>query len=173
MNLDETTKLCKAIATIAPAQKFEPDTPAFWCAILTHVRYEDAREAVIDLAQRQPFIAPADITAAVKALRSRRLEGVDRLGHLAETPAQWREIIRRVADGQLEVPPLALDDKANQQAIQAAIANVFPRPPRPLPTDRAQKALPPAPTGTREQTEAMEAERSRQLAAIAQHIDQE
>jgi hypothetical protein len=161
VNLDETTKLCKAIATIAPAQKFEPDTPAFWCAILTHVRYEDAREAVIDLAQRQPFIAPADITAAVKALRSRRLEGVDRLGHLAETPAQWREIIRRVADGELEVPPLALDQAANQEAIRAAIENVFPRPPRPRSIDYTPKAPAPAPSVDPDRADVHEAERRR------------
>ena len=119
VNLEETTKLCKAIAVIAPAQKFEADTPAFWAAILASVSYADARQAVINLGARVPFMAPADIIAEVKAIRAKRLEGVDRLGHLAETPAQWRAIIAKVADGETEVPPLAEDDAENKRAIES------------------------------------------------------
>ena len=169
MNLDEATRLCKAIATIAPAQRFEPDTPAFWTVILADVRYEDARDAVVELAKRQPFITPAEIITAVKALRRKRLEGVDRLAHLAETPEQWRDVIRRVADGNLEVPALAIDHAENREAIRAAVENVFPRPPRALPMHREDKARATVPASVDPAaTAAMEAERSRQLAAIAQ-----
>ena len=167
VNLEETTKLCKAIAVIAPAQKFEADTPAFWAAILASISYADARQAVINLGARVPFMAPADIIAEVKAIRAKRLEGVDRLGHLAETPAQWRAIIAKVADGETEVPPLAEDDAENKRAIESMMRDVFPRPPRPLAIDRAVRALPAAPTVDQESAEAMEAERERQLAAVA------
>lgn len=167
MNLEETTQLCKAIATIAPAQRFEADTPAFWAVILADVRYPDARQAVINLATRKAFIAPVDIIAEVKSLRARRLEGVDRLAHLAESPAEWRQIVARVADGEIEVPPLAFEDPVAVRAIAAQVRDLFPRPPRPLPRDREMPALPPAPSVDPVTAEAVEAERARQLAALA------
>lgn len=168
MNFQETTTLCKAIAVIAPAQRLEPDTPAFWSVILADVNYADARKAIIAIGKRQQFISPSDIIAEVKALRAKRLEGVDRLAHLAETPAQWREIIAKVADGEMEVPPLAFEDPVAAQAIAAKVRDLFPRPPRPLPSDRDMPALPPAPTVDHATSEALEAERARQLAALAE-----
>lgn len=128
MNVAETTRLCRTIAGVAPAQRFEDETPALWAGILTDVRLADALEAVKQLARRQAFIAPADIVAEVRTIRARRLDGVDRIRHLADTPEEWRELIRRVADGEVDVP--AAIEGPQDVRLVAALPGVFRRPPR-------------------------------------------
>ncbi|MBI4941868.1 MAG: hypothetical protein HY830_14080 [Actinobacteria bacterium] len=128
MNHDETVRLCRTIAGIAPAQAFDEHTPALWQGILVDVRLADALEAVKQLARRQSFVAPADIIAEVKTLRARRLDGVDRIRHLADTPEEWRELIRRVADGEVDVP--AAIEGPQDARLVAALPGVFRRPPR-------------------------------------------
>lgn len=128
MNVAETTKLCRLIAGVAPAQRFEEETPALWAGILADVRLVDAIEAVKRLGGRQPFVAPADIVAEVRTIRARRLDGVDRLAHLADTPEAWRELIRRVADGEVDVP--AAIEGPQDARLVAAIPGMFRRPPR-------------------------------------------
>lgn len=166
MNVAETTRLCRAIAGVAPAQRFEDETPALWAGILADVRLADALEAVKRLARRQAFIAPADIVGEVRAIRARRLDGVDRLAHLADTPEQWREIIRRVADGDVTVP--AAVEGTQDPRVRAALPGVFRKPPKPLAIDRAEpKAAPPPVVVDEREAAVAEDERRRQLDALS------
>lgn len=174
MNHDESARLCRVIAGLAPAQAFDETTPALWQGVLADVRLVDAMEAVKAIARRQPFVAPADVIAEVRSIRSRRLDGVDRLAHLAETPEQWRQIIRRVADGEIDVPA-AVEGVEQDPRVAAALPGMFRRPPRPRTVDRAPLALPAAPPPIVDPEEAaeLEAERARQLAALAPLIEEQ
>lgn len=167
MNAQETARLCRAIAGVAPAQRFEDETPALWAGILHDVRLVDALEAVKRLARRQAFIAPADIVAEVRAIRARRLDGVDRLAHLADTPEAWRELIRRVADGDVDVP--AAIEGAPDARMAAALPGVFRKPPKPRAIDRGGPRAPVPPPAVVDQGEAarIDDERNRQLDALA------
>lgn len=117
MNTAETTRLCRAIASLAPSQHLDEETPAIWSVVLAWVRYEDARQAVVAIAARQAYIAPADIVAEVRRARSRRLEHADAVVPDADPddPAAYlaalRSARRAIADGadpprQVEAPPV-------------------------------------------------------------------
>lgn len=114
MNRAETETICRAIASMAPAQKFEDETPAFWAVALKDVRYEDAREAVITIVQRQLFVAVADIRAEVKRIRLARLESVDTIApnvdpdNVLAWQAELRAMRAAAADGTLDVEALRM-----------------------------------------------------------------
>ena len=173
MNVAETTKLCENIATAFPHQKFADETPAVWARVLADYRLKDAVDAALDLCGRQNFVSPADIITGIRALRAKRLEGIDRIRHLADGNDEWRALIRRVGDGDVEGPSVAVENPDGVRAVEASIRDVFPRPPRPLPIDHVRPALPPAPTVSPEQSRAMEAERARQEAELRALIDAE
>ena len=104
MNLDETTRLCKLISAACPAQRWEDETPAIWAGLLDDVRLADAIEAVKRLGRRARFIAPADIRAEVRAIRTARLERFTPVPQCdPDDSARWareqRALIRQVADG--------------------------------------------------------------------------
>lgn len=163
MNLEETTLLCKAIATLAPVQRFEPDTPSFWAVILADVAYDDARQAILNLARRQPFIAPADIIGEVRAIRWERLEGADRITPDADPDdvsaylAELRSIRGDVAAGRREPPPR----QAISAGIDPGIARIIEGVRLGIEADRADQARAAAEAKAAEDTE-----RARQLAAL-------
>lgn len=98
MNLTETAKLCAAIASMVPAQKFTPDTPGFWQVPLAGFRYEDAREAVLTIVARQPFIGLNDIVTEVKRIRNDRISrsGIEQL---PLTMIEYRRLVGLAGDG--------------------------------------------------------------------------
>lgn len=182
MDLNETTRLCKAIATIKPAQAFDEETPAFWSMILADVRYEDARQAVINLGGKTRFIDPADILAEVKAIRRERLEHADRILPDADPDdvqawlAARRRGIQALADGEAK-PPAPRPAVPVEPRLAAALPSVFHRVPRPpaITADggpRPAKAAP-SPTVPDRAAADMEAERRRQLDALAQLVASE
>lgn len=116
MNAAETNKLCRVIAGLAPAQKFDDETPAFWCTVLADVAYADASEAVKRLARRIPFIGTADICAEVAALRKARVQAADAADELVPNVdpddahafiAERRAIMQAAADGVLDIETYA------------------------------------------------------------------
>lgn len=50
MNVHETGQLCRLVACFCPSQKFDQHSPAAWALILCSVSFEDAQEAVTNLA---------------------------------------------------------------------------------------------------------------------------
>jgi hypothetical protein len=82
-----------------------------WHATLNDIRYEDALTVVIDhYRQSREWLMPADIRNAVRTLRNKRLEGMDRIQPPEDlTPwggyIPWLRATRKaVADGELQLP---------------------------------------------------------------------
>jgi len=105
MNSQEATALCAYVHQLCPQQRFNEHTPDVWGDVLGPYALDEARAAVVAVASRQPFVAPAEIIAEIKARRAERIE----LANLvydgnpletgAESAAAIREIIRAAGDG--------------------------------------------------------------------------
>lgn len=116
VNLAETTKLCKILASLLPAQKFEADTPTVWCGVLDGIQYVDAIEAVTRLARRMPFIGTSEICSEVAAIRKSRVQAADAVDELVpnvdpDDPAAYnaerRALMQAAADGSLDADEYA------------------------------------------------------------------
>lgn len=183
MNATETAHLCRVVSALAPAQKFDDETPAVWHAVLVDIRLPDALEAVKLIARRERFIAPSDIAAEVARLRRERLEHADRV--LPDVDPDdvkgWLEArragIKALADG-AEPPPAAPAGELDGR-VRAAIPGVFRRPPRILRVaieggeKPPQRAVKPPPTLPEKAAADAERERARQAAALEALIDRD
>lgn len=105
MTPEEAVILCRYVKAASPAQQVDEFTPTVWHDLLGDLRFEDAKEAVRDIAGRKPFVDPADIRAQVKRIRAKRLaeavlpEPPPDLTPL-ETIAWLKDTRRRIADGE-------------------------------------------------------------------------
>lgn len=110
MNPTEAVGLCRFVKAACPQQAIDEATPDAWGLLLADVRFEDAKAAVVNLARRQPFVAPAEIVAEVKRIRAERIR---RFGHpvpppeLADDPTreqEWmREAYKQIGDGSVTI----------------------------------------------------------------------
>ena len=131
MNSTEVAKLCRYVAAMCPAQKFDEATPDAWTHVLRDVRIEDARVAVVELAKRQPFIAPSEIIAEVRRIRARRIDAVtlDPPAEVASDTAGYLRWLRRsrraVANGW--EPPVEALEPAQPGRIRELVAAASPR----------------------------------------------
>ena len=73
MTPDETLTLLTIVASACPAMRMEETTPDVWHAILGHLDYADAEQAVIHLGRSQRWIAPSEVIAEVRTIREARL----------------------------------------------------------------------------------------------------
>ncbi len=109
MTQDEAILLLEYVAAACPAQRISEFTPDVWGELFAPYSLTEARAAVITVAARQPFVAPADVITEIKARREERIE----LAHVvydgdpdetgAQSAAARRALIRAAADGHL--PP--------------------------------------------------------------------
>ncbi|MFB7228483.1 hypothetical protein ACFCY9_12275 [Streptomyces fimicarius] len=107
MTQDEAILLLEYVAAACPAQRISEFTPDVWGELFAPYHLDEARAAVITVAARQPFVAPADVIAEVKARREERIE----LAHVvydgnptetgAQSAASRRALITAAADGLL------------------------------------------------------------------------
>jgi hypothetical protein len=96
--------LCRFTAACCPSQKIDEYTPDAWGLLLEDVRFDDAKEAVVKVARKQPWVSPAEIIAEVKKIRAKR---IDEYGPIIppadldpiETVAWLKEARRVVGDG--------------------------------------------------------------------------
>lgn len=108
MTQAEAVMLCRFAKACCPQQAFDEYTPDAWFELLGDLRFEDCKEAVIDVVKGQPFVAPSEIRSRIFKVRMRRIE---RFGYIAPPPElgddpaaeqKWADAIRRrVADGEL------------------------------------------------------------------------
>jgi hypothetical protein len=77
VNVAETAKIVAAIAQMIPQQKFDENTPEWWAVPLAEIQYGDARDAILALIQRQPYIGVHDICTEVAALRKARVKAFE------------------------------------------------------------------------------------------------
>ncbi|MGW6009667.1 hypothetical protein [Streptomyces sp. NPDC055210] len=105
MTEDEAVQIAEYVQAACPAQKFGEFTPDVWGEILAPYAVDEARAAVIAVARRQPFVAPAEIVTEIRARRAERIELANIVvdgdpAHTgAESAAALREIIRAAGDG--------------------------------------------------------------------------
>lgn len=109
MNRQEAVALCRFTAACCPSQKIDEYTPDAWGLLLEDTRFEDAKEAVVKVARKQPWVSPAEIIAEVKKIRAKRIDeygpiippaGLDPI----ETVEWLKEARRTVGDG-VPLPP--------------------------------------------------------------------
>jgi hypothetical protein len=102
---DEAIMLLEYVAAACPAQRIGEFTPDVWGELFAPYSLDESRTAVLVVARQQPFIAPADVIAEIKARRAERIELAnivydgDPLETGAESAAALREIIRAAGDG--------------------------------------------------------------------------
>ena len=105
----EAVLLCRYAKAACPQQAFDQYTPDAWSDLLGDLRFEDCKEALRNIVQRQPFVAPAEIRDEVKRVRTKRI--VD-FGPLPDPPmdsdydeAEYRqyirETLRKIGDGEI------------------------------------------------------------------------
>lgn len=111
MNAKETTRLCRIITSLNPAQKFDAETPGVWHAVLVNIPIGDALDAVKVIAQRSPWISTADICAEVGRIRKSRVQASKAVDELVpnvdpDDPVAFKAerlaIMRAAADGHLD-----------------------------------------------------------------------
>ena len=114
MNQQEALTLCRLAKAMCPQQAVDEFTPDAWHMLLDDLRFDDAKAALVVHCKVHAFVAPAEIRAAVRRIRARR---IDDYGPI-EVPsgleeAEYREFLRlmrkRIADGEVverpELPP--------------------------------------------------------------------
>ncbi|AMW11647.1 hypothetical protein A4E84_20400 [Streptomyces qaidamensis] len=105
MTQDEAILLLEYVSAACPAQRIGEFTPDVWGELFAPYSLDEARTAVLVVARQQPFIAPADVIAEIKARRAERIELANIVydGNPEETGAEsavaLREIIRAAGDG--------------------------------------------------------------------------
>lgn len=70
MTRDEMTDLVEYAAYACPQQKIGKMTTVVWYDIIGHLEFDEAKNAVIALGRRKPFVSPSEIIAEVAAVRS-------------------------------------------------------------------------------------------------------
>lgn len=130
----ETVLLCRYVKACCPQQQIDEYTPDAWHDLLGGLVLADCREAVKNVAARQPFVAPAEIRAEVRRIRAERLQGFqyvpvegdeDTAVYLAALRAQRAA----VASGQRPATPDAIETpEARSEAVRALTARAFRRP---------------------------------------------
>ena len=167
MNAAEVLQLCRLVKACCPSQTIDQYTPDAWLAILGRYDYRDAQQAVYDLASaplepgRSRYIEPGHIIGGVQRIRGKRLDltplpappaGLDSADYLAWS-VQAREAIASGRYAPTETAPAIPAPEGLADLVRAAQ-------PRAL-------AAATAPDGPRVTEEQIEAERTRQLAALA------
>ncbi|MFB7910152.1 hypothetical protein ACFC1T_27320 [Kitasatospora sp. NPDC056076] len=74
MNRDEAVALARYVHALCPQQRFDEYTPDVWGDVLVDIAFEDGKQAAVEIARRQPWIAPAEIITEVRRARTGRLD---------------------------------------------------------------------------------------------------
>ena len=133
MTPTEAALLCAYAEQCCPQQKFNEYTGDAWGDLLAEIRYTDAKEAVIAITRRSPWISPAEIIAEVRKMRAKRIDEYGPVTPPADLDpddtvayvAWWRDVQRQIADGDMKPKVLELPKRDMTQ-----IENTFRRPPR-------------------------------------------
>lgn len=128
MTPTEAVKLTRLVKAICPQQAFDEYTADAWSELLADLNIADATRAVKQLGQRQVFIAPAEIRAEVRRIRSERIDKAPPITPPPElTPAEtinWlRRTRRAIADGTYAPPELELKPR-DMTAIEATFKSL-------------------------------------------------
>ena len=133
MNPLEAATLCKLAKAACPQQAIDEYTPDAWFPLLEDLRFEDAKDALFAVVKRQPFVAPAEIRAAVKQIRGDRISAFGPLPNpprdVEENPALYGpwvgEMYRLIGNGDLVAGSPIPPDLEAQAKVAELIAGAF------------------------------------------------
>lgn len=123
MTPQEAVALCRFTAACCPSQKFDEYTPDAWGLLLDTVRFDDAKDAVVTVARKQPWVSPAEIIAEVRKMRAKRIDEYGPITPPADLDpddtvayvAWWRDVQQKIADGDLKPKELELPKRDMSQ----------------------------------------------------------
>jgi len=134
MTPQEAVVLCRFTAACCPAQKFDEYTPDAWGLILSDIRLVDAKDAVVEIKKRSPWVDPSEIITEVKRIRGKRIA---EFGAIPPPPAEeldpdnWRAFIewqtateKAIADGDLKPKELDLPERPVKALTQGAFQRI-------------------------------------------------
>jgi hypothetical protein len=112
VNAREAMALCRFVKAACPQQAIDEFTPDVWHPLLEDLLFDDAKQALLNVAKAQPFVAPSEIRAEVKRIRAKRMLA---FGELPDPPAEvaadpalfhpWLKATKRaIADGRVQSP---------------------------------------------------------------------
>lgn len=142
MNEDEAVALARYVHAVCPQQKFDEYTADTWGDVLGDLEFEDCKRAVIEIARRQPWIAPAEIIDEVKRNRTSRLDYFQYEPTPGETAVEYtrnlRAQIAATIDGHR---PPQLPYVGSPRPVLELTAGVGHNVPEPWETTRVRSAL--------------------------------
>ncbi|MBC7955291.1 MAG: hypothetical protein H7Y33_05400 [Cytophagales bacterium] len=168
MNTAEVIALCKMVKAFCPSQQFDQYTPDAWALLLGDQPFDDARAAIIEIGRRplEPgksnYIEPGHIIGGIKRIRAKRLEATPIPAPPAalETPAEqiaWQRHAReQIAAGTFVAQPVGDVGTPKPRAIGGLLTGTGT-----VLLDQVGCVI-----DCRPSQDALEAERSRQLAAL-------
>jgi len=115
VNAEEALKICRLAKAASPAQAVDEYTPDIWAAVLEPHRFQDAYQAVIELAGSQEWIHVSHVKRRIKQIRAARISEFGLLPTPPDgmTDREWRtwhdDMIRRIGDGEDVPKPPALE----------------------------------------------------------------
>ena len=131
MNAEEAIKLCRFVKAACPQQAIDEYTPDAWLVLLEPYRFEDCRQAAVDLARAEPFVAPAEIIQRVKAIRGKRIAEFGPIEPPPEVTSGQRdyrewfiETRTAIGDGILKPEPREID-RAARERLDRMIEGTF------------------------------------------------
>lgn len=132
MTPEEAAVLSAYAEQCAPQQKFNEFTGDAWGDLLADVRFVDAKEAVIAITRRSPWISPAEIIAEVKTMREKRIAEFGPItppaevqdGNAAAYREWWKDVQRQIADGDLKPKELDLPERPVKELTQGAFQRI-------------------------------------------------
>src|SRR5690349_11552302 len=72
MTAAEAVMLCRFAKACCPQQAIDEYTPDAWHELLSDLRFEDCKAAVVDVVKEQPFVSPAEIRSRIAKVRANR-----------------------------------------------------------------------------------------------------
>lgn len=132
MNRTEAVALCRLAKACCPQQAFDEHTPAAWGELLGDLSFDDAKAALLEVAKRQPFVAPAEIRTEVRRIRRQRLDAAPPLVPPPDLDPddvlayrRWLASARRaIADGKTPPPPPRVVMERDMRAIEGTFREV-------------------------------------------------
>ncbi|TDB83413.1 hypothetical protein E1264_28455 [Actinomadura sp. KC216] len=123
MNHEEAVALCRYVKACCPQQAMDTYTPDAWHDLLGDLRLDDCRAAAKTVAQRQPFVAPAEIREEVKRSRGDRIGPAGPGLHPAPPPVHPDAGPKAYLDGLRAQQTGIADGHAPRAAILASAAD--------------------------------------------------
>lgn len=135
MNRAEAAKLCYLVANYCGGQHFNDVTPDAWVLVLKDVDYDDAKDAVVELASMElkpgesRYIEPGHIIAGVRRIRTRRIDNYGPIDPpsgigVADYLDWYRTTRDAIASGRAPERPADIENPEGRRRALALVANL-------------------------------------------------